>query len=121
MNITPLFSTPLYINSLTIDYNILEHVKKLEYMPIEVMGIVNGYSSINFHVLQEPPFRNLKEAIELEIGTFLYNQLKFTKDIKFNIQTSWIVKHTQGSYSQQHHHNIRNLQDSVARSLSRSN
>jgi uncharacterized protein (TIGR02466 family) len=104
-NIIPLFSTPLYSNNLQVDNEVKEFIRKVKYIPIVVDGDVNGYTSESFHILEEPELYTLKKDIDKHINNFLHYQLNFTKNIKFNIQTSWLVKHTYNNYSQLHHHN----------------
>ncbi len=92
MNIIPLFSTPLYENSLDIDSEVLEFVKGIDYAPCDSFNILQGLMSVNNYILEVPQLKNFKKQIEHVVNNFLKVNLKFTQ-IDFNITTSWVIKH----------------------------
>ena len=106
--ILPLFSTPVYLNNID-TYNAVNYVRSLEYIPNgftdrEGAFIHNCFFANNYYILNDPVLSLLKKNIEAEINSFLKDQLYFSKEINFNITTSWVVKHQTGHFSQSHFH-----------------
>ena len=107
-NILPLFSTPVYVNSIDTD-NAVNYVRSLQYTPsgfIDRKGVLNYncFLANNYYILNDPVLSLLKRNIEAEINSFLKEQLCFSKEINFNITTSWAVKHRTNHFSQPHFH-----------------
>jgi uncharacterized protein (TIGR02466 family) len=103
MNIIPLFSTPLYENSLDIDSEVLEFVKGIDYVPCNPSDILEGVMSVNNYILEVPQLKTFKNQIEQVVDNFLKVNLKFTQ-IYFNITTSWVVKHNENHRGKSHFH-----------------
>ena len=100
VEIIPLFSTPLYINSIQNDEEALSFVKQLEYKK----GKFSKHINTDFYILERPELYNMKEQIKYYIDNFLKQTLHFTNDIDFKIQNSWLIKHEKGEYSPMHRH-----------------
>lgn len=100
MNIIPLFSKPLYSNSLN------ENVISL----IDITGPLksenNKFSTSrqkDFYILEKEENYFLKSLIENEIKQFLNEELKYTND--FKITTSWFTEIDDKQESHNHQHN----------------
>ena len=102
MNIVPLFSTPLYINEIDIDKNILSFVREQVFIPCDQYNPAEGLTTGNNYVLELPEFKNLKKNIDTEINYFLKEILKFYTN--FKITTSWIIRHKKGHSAKSHFH-----------------
>jgi uncharacterized protein (TIGR02466 family) len=101
--IFPLFSTPVYKGNIDISIpNKLEYLKKIKYYRYEVG---NGFSSENHNILNEKIFEDIKEKIENNISSYLFDFLKYEK-FDLNHCLSWINRHDPGDWSHPHsHHN----------------
>jgi uncharacterized protein (TIGR02466 family) len=100
MNITPLFSKPLYSNSLN------ENVISL----IDITGPLKSENNKlstseqkDFYILEKEENYFLKGLIENEIKQFLNEELKYTND--FKITTSWFTEIDDKQESHNHQHN----------------
>jgi len=97
--VTHLWSVPVYETNITVAENLVDYVKNSQY---ERVFAENGSMSKNLNVLDDNI--DLKNKIENEIKKFLNEYIGVTKDIKFVIKSSWIVKHKQNDYAHSHYH-----------------
>jgi uncharacterized protein (TIGR02466 family) len=97
--VTPLFSSPLYINSVE-DFE-KPNLDKLEF--IRADGIF--WTSKNTYILELPEFANIKKIIEHNIDIYTRNVLMCSNNIKFRITNSWVNKHDVGDSVLKHLHN----------------
>jgi uncharacterized protein (TIGR02466 family) len=103
-NIIPLFSTPLFKNNISIDSNVLEYVKGLEFIPGEQGGSTTCLVTNNIYILNDPALEYLKNQIEQQIDIFLKKQLKISRNLNFKITTSWVAKYQKDHFSKLHNH-----------------
>ena len=97
--IIPLFSNPLYLDTLKIEENNIED--SFKYTRINQKNN-DGYLSEDKYVLNKLP--DLKLAIEENIREYIYDILKINKSFNTQITTSWIIKHGLDDISELHYH-----------------
>jgi len=99
MNITPLFSKPLYTNELNKNLLSIAHITN----PLKSENN-KSKTSKDFYVLETTENAFLKTIIEKEIKTFLNDHLKYVNN--FKITTSWFTEIGKQQESHNHpHHN----------------
>ena len=92
MNIYPLFSSPLYVNTTTIP-----SIPTTTYHRSEQD---NGWISDNQQILNDHD--DLNELVDHHIAQYLHTTLQIQQS--FHITNSWINKHTKGDYLPPHSH-----------------
>ena len=97
----PLFAKPIYISQLSIDSNVQNYVKELDY---HVMEANSGQLSNDTYVLEHPELSSLKNIIKDNIKTYAHEILQVHDDIEFYITNSWVTLHCEGDYSPPHLH-----------------
>lgn len=96
-----LFSTPLYIENIgPLDQFLLSYVRNLEF-PDEAAGHLHTSDK---YILNHSKFAKLSNIIQSHIDNFAYNILDLQKDVKWEIQNSWINLHRTGEYNSVHWH-----------------
>jgi uncharacterized protein (TIGR02466 family) len=101
IEITQLFSVPLYKSKVDITSSDLYNIQNIKYTrtPSD-----NGYVSDNFYLLDDAVFINLKTRILQHIAN-LCDILKVQENIQFYITNSWAISHKAGDSAPIHHHN----------------
>lgn len=105
-----LFSTPVYINRVDFSNQDLKFINNLNFRPSGSYTAVDGTVLFNClktdsnYILNIPELYKFKENILFEIDFFLKKRLNFNKKLKFNITTSWAIKHQKGHFSHLHLH-----------------
>ena len=103
VDVYPLFSTPLFKTNLSrSDDDILNFSKKQKFKFLE--HVKNGYVSENVYVLNSQELKELKDIIQNNINFFAYEVLGIDSNIEFHITNSWIMKHENGHWAQEHFH-----------------
>lgn len=98
----PLFSTPIYcskIDSLSTDD--VAHITNSKFRRTKNN---DGNISLDTFVLNSPKLKKLKSEIMQHVNTFLYDDIKTKKDIKFKLLNSWIMKHDPKDFGPPHAH-----------------
>jgi uncharacterized protein (TIGR02466 family) len=108
--IHPLFSFPVYETDLNIENSIhkqfLSVIKSLNfYQYFDCDNLKNGLISNEQNVLNLDNLVFLKDLIELQLKTYLYEILQIKKDNHIKHLCSWAVKHQFGDKSHEHSHN----------------
>jgi|TARA_B100000902_G_scaffold304233_1_gene292445 uncharacterized protein (TIGR02466 family) len=100
MNITPLFSKPLYTNELNSNLLSIAHITN----PLRSENNkLNTSNKKDFYVLETEENNFLKTIIQQEIKTFLNDTLKYAN--AFKITTSWFTEISKQQESHNHQHN----------------
>mgnify|MGYP003325112530 CR=1 FL=1 len=98
---TPLFSIPLfYANIGTVDPTTMAWVEKLEY-PDEAAGHEH---TADKYILNKPKLSGLKTQIQEACNVFVKEELKVNDDVVFELQNSWINKHSKDESNSLHWH-----------------
>lgn len=100
VEILPLFSVPLYKSTMPITDEMKLAAKGLEYFRVDAG---NGYQSVDTRVLDIPEFEDIKTEIMNQVDFFCM-QLKISPSVKFKLTNSWVMKHMQGDWAQEHCH-----------------
>jgi uncharacterized protein (TIGR02466 family) len=100
VEIIPLFSVPLYRSTMAISDSVKRSARDLGYFRIDAG---NGYQSVNTRVLDEPEFNSIKIEIMSQVD-FFSAQLCVSPGISFKLTNSWMMKHMQGDWAQEHSH-----------------
>lgn len=101
--VTPLFAVPLYQTVLNpLDADTLDFIKNLRYVR---MPANNGDYTENKFVLDLPELANLRRDIQFNIDYFAHEVLDCDDNIQFEIQNSWINRHSQTDFAGSHRHN----------------
>lgn len=101
-NITPLFAIPLYqsivdnVNTQDIDF--------IKSLPYERVPADNGDYTVSKNVLDIPELVNLKINLQKKIDQFVYEILDCDHDVKFEIQNSWVNRHSKLDFAGSHRH-----------------
>jgi uncharacterized protein (TIGR02466 family) len=100
--VTPLFAIPLYQTQLD-QLTAQEHdfILGLDY---ERMPADNGDYTKDKYVLEKPELTFLKERIVKGIDHFVYEVLDCSREVKFEIQNSWINRHGRADFAGTHRH-----------------
>jgi uncharacterized protein (TIGR02466 family) len=102
-SVTPLFPVPLYRTPLgSLEKNIRELIETLEF---EEMPSKNGHYTVNKYILDQEKFTPLKNRIQYHVNNFLYEVLGCDKNLEFQIQNSWINRHSLNDWADSHRHN----------------
>ena len=98
---TPLFSIPLfYANIGTVDPVTMAWIENLDY-PDEAAG--HDHTSDKY-VLNNEKLANLKEQIQNACNVFVKDELKVNDDVEFEMQNSWINRHSANEQNTLHWH-----------------
>lgn len=100
--VTPLFAIPLYQTQLdSLSDQERQFIIDLDYsrMPSD-----NGDYTLDKYVLEKPELFILKERIQQGIDHFVYEVLDCSRDVKFEIQNSWVNKHSKLDFAGTHRH-----------------
>lgn len=101
--VTPLFAVPLYQTVLDpLETDTLEFVKNLEYTR---MPANNGDYTVDKRVLDLDELSSLRKRIQQNIDHFAHEVLDCNNSIDFQIQNSWINRHSKGDFAGSHRHN----------------
>lgn len=101
-HVQPLFGIPLYRNTRDPLPDLIERVQQLEYYR---MPVGNGDISQTKWLLEQEQFADLKQLVQEEISIFTHYLLHMDpKQIQWRLQNSWAVRHSEGDWSQAHHH-----------------
>lgn len=101
-SVTPLFPIPLYRTSLgSLDRSIKDIIEELEF---ERMPSDNGFYTVDKNVLDRQELQSLKNKIQSHINNFLYEVIDCETTIKFEIQNSWINRHSKSDWAPSHRH-----------------
>lgn len=100
--VTPLFAIPLYQTQLArLTRQEHEFILSLDY---ERMPSDNGDYTLDKYVLEKPELFLLKERIQQGIDHFVYEILDCSKDAIFEIQNSWVNRHSRSDFAGTHRH-----------------
>jgi len=99
LKIIPLFSKPIFCKKI----NFIEENLRKDFFNTDFIDIKNGLTSLNQKLLHEEKYKQILESIQNEINYYVYNILNVSKDITFNISTSWLMKHTDSKHFSQPH------------------
>lgn len=99
--VMPLFSIPIYISNIEITNNIRDKIREV---PLKRINVNNGDLSISSRILDDLNFQDIKSKIINHIDIYTKEILSVADYINFNIQNSWIMRHTKGDYSHTHIH-----------------
>lgn len=95
------FSTPLYRKKLKLDKSLVNPaLRELEFYRLPTD---DGYTTTSPWVLNEE-LNFLKPMVQDCLDDMAYNDWKFKKKYKFEIQNSWVMKHVKGDHSGMHWH-----------------
>ena len=97
--LTELFGIPLYKSYLNLDSSIVESLISQDFYR---MDAGNGFCSINNRVLDS--HQEAKNKILQVLNHFLFSILQVKDNIDFEMQNSWVTKHSPGDWSQKHDH-----------------
>jgi uncharacterized protein (TIGR02466 family) len=101
-SVTPLYAVPLYQTNLNeLDPAIKQFLITQVY---ERMPSGNGDYTVNKNILDTTECQTLRDQIQCHIEHFLFDQLQVSKNIKLEIQNSWVNRHAQGDYAHAHYH-----------------
>ena len=90
MKIIPLFSKPIYYKKI----NFIEENIRKEFFNTQFIDTRNGLTSWNQKLLHEEKYKEILKSIQHEVHSYVYDILNVSKEIKFNISASWLMKHT---------------------------
>lgn len=93
-----LFPIGIYQKKINVEESV-EFIKGLDYNRVYED---NGYISKHKNVLDMPELYSLRKDIEIALIAYSI-ELKL-KDVRLEIQNSWVMKHIEGDYSPVHHH-----------------
>lgn len=99
MNIYPLFSTPVFHDTIDCHIN-FEYIKNLKYKRYEDNS---GFGSFCQKILLEKEMQDLKEKIEIKLNHYYHEILQFGEG-KLTHIISWVNKHNPGDYASKHLH-----------------
>ena len=98
---TPLFAIPLfYTNIGTVDPTTMAWIERLEY-PDEAAGHEHTEDK---YILNQPKLAGLKTQIQKACNVFVKEELKVNDDVTFELQNSWINKHSKDESNSLHRH-----------------
>jgi uncharacterized protein (TIGR02466 family) len=100
-NIIQFCPIPIYLNTINFSDADFHNLISEE---IVRLSAGNGYGTLNSNVLNSEKYCELKKTIQHEVDFFVHDILLVNKDIKFNLEHSWVVKHETGDWSQGHYH-----------------
>lgn len=101
-SVTPLFAVPLYRSNIgMIAGSIKTYVEGLEF---EKMPAGNGDYTQSKNILEDPNLQDLKNKIQAHIDYFMYEVLDCKDTQTFEIQNSWINRHSSGDFAGTHNH-----------------
>lgn len=101
-SVTPLFAVPLYRSTLgKVDDNLKIYIEKLEF---ERMPADNGDYTVDKNILHDSNLSDLRNKIQQHIDYFMYDLLDCKETQCFEIQNSWVNRHTTGDYAGPHNH-----------------
>tara|TARA_R110002167_G_scaffold228954_1_gene433955 strand:+ start:616 stop:1239 length:624 start_codon:yes stop_codon:yes gene_type:complete len=104
-SITPVFSKPIYSNSLVIDtkkiLSLIQNKTRKSFNNLN--NIDKNKASENLYLLENKNLTFLKNIILNEVKQFANNSLKYTNE--FKISTSWATETNEGENCQWHSHN----------------
>jgi uncharacterized protein (TIGR02466 family) len=98
-DIIPLFAVPMYVSNISVDSDVKQIIKNIEY---EYIG--NGYASISKNILDLPELIHLRNEIEKQIESYTRTTLFVAEHISFEIINSWAMMHQKGDYAPEHNH-----------------
>jgi uncharacterized protein (TIGR02466 family) len=98
----PLFSTPLYKSNIgPLPAKDVGHIINSKFKRTTSN---DGNISLDTRILNAPELANLRSSIMDHVNTYLYDELKVNKNIKFKLLNSWIMQHTPGDFGAPHSH-----------------
>lgn len=101
VNITELFSTPIYTTTLRIKTKETNYLKKL---PLSFVQFKNGLMSNDKYILNHEELLSIKTQIDKSIHKYKKEVLEVADDIDIYITNSWLMKHNKGDYAHEHSH-----------------
>lgn len=100
--VNPLFAVPLYMTNLGhVPQDVVDFIKNIEF---ERTPGNNNFYSVNKYVLDLPELKILKNMIMDNVNFFVYEFLDVKKNMKFQMENSWVNKHHRGDASPEHYH-----------------
>jgi uncharacterized protein (TIGR02466 family) len=96
---TELFGIPLYKSYLSLDTSTIENLVKQDFCRMEAG---NGFCSKDNNVLDSQ--HEVKAQILKALNHLVFSILKVKDNLEFEIQNSWITKHSPGDWSHKHDH-----------------
>lgn len=96
-----IFSTPIYYKNISL---LKKDINNLINYSYERIKIDNGFVSKDKYILNNKEFKKLKEHILKNIDTYLYDNLKIKRHIKFKMLNSWCMKHQTNDWADKHSH-----------------
>jgi len=101
INATPMFSVPLYTNSISVLENEISFIKKL---PYQRMVSDNGDYTVSYNILNEKKLTRLRFELEENIKCFADQIYSIDETVDWHITTSWCNKHGIGDWGHSHYH-----------------
>lgn len=105
MQTIALFSTPLHIEMLDVPSSVHSLLSSQDYTSRPEGFIPYGSVTSDIHLLRQPEFSDVYCLIDNSIQKFIYDELEVSRNIEFQMTTSWGVLNKTGEYTSQHFHN----------------
>ena len=99
--VLPLFSSPICINTFELDDNEVESLKREKYSK-NGFTEYDGLSSDGTNILDK--YTKLKDICTKHMDSFIYDELKVSRNAKFNIVKSWANVHPPNHSAHKHAH-----------------
>lgn len=103
MKVFSAFPTPIYINNIEYDNDLLDTVKNYDYESFHSKELSGRYT-VSKNILDKSELKFLRTIIEQNYNTLFYDILGFNKEIEFRIATSWVVKLEPQDFGHKHYH-----------------
>ena len=100
-NLVELFAIPVFRSNIDLDESTLETVKSV---PLRRYDSGNGFCSIDRRILLLPEFTYIRDQIISCLQIYLGDVLKVSPNTIFELQNSWISKHSPNDISNTHDH-----------------
>jgi uncharacterized protein (TIGR02466 family) len=96
-----LFPIPFYVDKIDIESDILARVEQL---PYERLSQNNGWISSEKYLLNQYVFGSLHQQALAHLDVYVRNVLNVGKEVRFELENSWAMKHQAGDSAQPHAH-----------------
>lgn len=101
--IIPLFSSPIYMNQFALDEQELKSIEQEECLVnVHSQSPNNGLMSVDMFILNRYP--KLKDVCINHTESFIFDELKYKRDINYRISLSWLNIHPPNHSSHKHCH-----------------
>ena len=101
-DIIPLFPNPICVNTFELDDDEIESIKQEKLHAIDGIYYYNGHISYDMDVLDKYP--KLKDVCYKHMDSYIYDELKITRNAKFDIIKSWANNHPPKHSANSHAH-----------------